>query len=195
MKNNKLNIDLSFLYQEPFIRDYDVLDDDPEYFEWTLRYHDEYMEFVDFVQKSSLEDFVYLLTFAFKDEFPRFSKIHSALQDSEFSDLLEVNVYESGFMRSDIEKMILHLFLGPIKDEFDPGNREIYEQKIELTFNEKIPENGIKEALSDSEFEREIEEGTVVYSLKESPIQELRLKEKKLTVIINKEKVIQYYAS
>ena len=204
---NKKDLDLSFLYQEPLIRDYSRLDEDDEFLQWMLEYQEEQDAFSKYVKDCSLDDFVYLMIVAFKDKYPNFinlnSTFHSApLQMEKWAEVDKIRTsfekidqFETNFDRGDIVKLIVHMHIGPMRNEFDPGDRDMYEQKICIEFNEAIPARVLDEALHGNNYELNKEGDSTVYTLIDSPIAKLYLKDKSLEIEINEEKVYLYYVS
>lgn len=189
---NKFNLDLSFLYQEPLIRDYYVAGIDKEYEAWKNKYENEKNEFRKFSEESKLEDFVYMFVIAFRDTFPNVISL-SYFFCGESVKETETRTSHEEYFRDDIEYFATEMLIGPLKDDESDLNRDNYEKEVIINFKENIPEKIIKKALEDISYEKTVEGEKTIYSIDGSPIDRLEVTDKGLTLLINPEKVILYY--
>jgi hypothetical protein len=132
---------------------------------------------------------------AFAKKYPNFVNLKSTFHNTPLEDTQEERIYDSGFDRNDIVTLKVHKFIGPIEDEFDLGNRVVYEQKIFVNFNEKIPSQAIKDGLDGCKYEKNNEGESTIYILTDSPIAKLTLTELSLEIEINEDMVYLYYVS
>ena len=188
---NKFNLDMMFLYQEPLKRDYIVLDNDTEYDEWFYKYEKEEDKYCELVKQCSFNDLVYLFIRPFIEKYPRVYKI--AFSVSSNYECIDGYLYKyKKFNRNDVLKFETESEIGPIKNEFLPEDRDIYDKKITVEFTESINQNTIVDALEGKEFTKSKKNDSTNYLVKNSPIDYIEVYEKKMVIYINPKMVIYY---
>lgn len=191
---NKFNLDTKFLYQEPLIRDYTIGGGpDLERIDWREKYRKGEDAFRAFVKSCTLADLVYIYTYVFKEKFPNILRLASSVSNST-ADNTEADITKSiEFERSDITVFDTENYLGPIKNEYDPMDRNVYETKVNIEFNKTFPISAIEEALQGLSYTTETTGAITTYIIEDSPIKKLEVKSNGFTIYINEEKVVLYY--
>ncbi len=189
---NKNNLDLKFLYQEPLVRDYDVMGIDLEQRAWDKKHEKGEEKFRNFVKKCSLKDFIHTYIRVFKDKFPNGSRL--AFSFCGNVSYPEENIKEfKEFDRSDIKSYVTEKYIGPIKNEFDPGNRDVYETKINIEFKKVFSLETVDKALEGLSYTKNRENDITVYEVEDSPIKTLEVTDTSFSININEDKVVLYY--
>lgn len=189
---NKNNLDLRFLYQEPLVRDYDVMGIDLEQRAWDKKHEKGEEKFRNFVKECSLKDFIHTYIGVFKDKFPNGSRL--AFSFCGNVSYPEENIKEfKEFDRSDIESYKTKKYIGPVKNELDPENRDVYETKLILKFTESFSLETIEEALEGLIYTKSEENEITIYEVEDSPIKTLEVSDTGFNININDDKIILYY--
>jgi hypothetical protein len=127
--NNKLNLDLIFLYQKPLNRDYSVLDNDVAGREWTHRYEKQRKDFRSFVKQCSLANLAYIFIRSFAVEYPKVTNLGFSIGDIPLYGDEGLKKFED-FIRPDIKNFESELYLGPVLDPIlMPNERDLYDIK------------------------------------------------------------------
>ncbi|WP_452599006.1 hypothetical protein [Pontimicrobium sp. MEBiC01747] len=189
---NKHKLDLRFLYQKPLIRDYDVMGIDFERRAWDKKYEKGEDKFRNFIRKCSLENFIYIYINIFTEKFPNVLRLAFTFSGNLSQPEEQINEFNE-FDRSDITSLITKEYIGPIKNEFDPGDRDIYETKLSLEFKKSFPLDTVEEALEGLTYTKTKENDTTIYEVEDSPIKTLEVTNTGFTININEDKVVLYY--
>lgn len=193
MSDNKFNLNLAFLYQEPLDRDY-IIGGGPdlERIEWEQKYELEEDIFLSYVKDCSLDDLIYLIVHIFKVKYPNIIRLAYKIS-KESNRIAEDKVKYFDFYRDDIIYFNTDLFLEPILDEFLREFRDVYETSVSLKFKKPFSILSIEEALEGTVYSKLISDELVQYDVKNSPIKSIDVKADSFTIHINREKVILYY--